>query len=240
MIVDATEGGRPWSELARLDSLAAVLDPDDTGGGKNRSIDRVHKHVLRRVAGDLRGKSVLDFGCGTGRLSGWLRRQGACVIGADVTPEMVEAARARVSDAEFYVMEGSSVPCRDGTFDVVVTAYVLQYYLRDRAVFSEVARVLRSGGQLVAIEQVSDGGLGRGGRLGEYEGRFSDSGFQLREARPIRAAPSRFLDLAQRYPRLSYLPGLPWLIQWEVHRVKDLPLTGGRYADFVFIAAKCS
>jgi SAM-dependent methyltransferase len=239
MIVRRTEAGASWSDLAQGDPLAAVLDPGDTTGAKNRLIDRVHKRALGRAARDVRAKAVLDFGCGTGRLSEWLVRHGARVTGVDATPEMVEVARIRVPEARFYAIENATVPLPADTFDLVVTAYVLQYYVHDgRAVLLELARVLRPGGRIVAIEQVADTEIGRGGTIEEYGRMFEEGGLRLLETRAIRVRDARVIALVQRHPGLWRLPALPRLIEWEAHRRRNQQLTGGRYADWVFVATK--
>jgi SAM-dependent methyltransferase len=239
MTVRRNEADASWAELARLDPLAAVLDPADAAGAKNRAIDRVHKRALRRTVRNLRGKAVLDFGCGTGRLSDWLVTQGAIVEGVDVTPEMVEVARRRVSHARFQVIEGPMLPFPDGRFELVITAYVLQYYVHDdRTMHKELTRVLCPGGRLVAIEQVAADDIGRGGTIQAYERMLEEGGTPLVEARTIRVGDSRIIGAVQRHPALCRVPALPRLIEWEARFLRDLPLTSGRYADVVFVAEK--
>jgi SAM-dependent methyltransferase len=240
MTVAQTPGGVSWSELAHRDPLAAVLDPADTEGWKNRAIDRVHKHALARAMRSLQGTAVLDFGCGTGRLSEWLVRQGASVTGVDVTPEMVEVARKRVPDARFEVIEDSSVPYADGAFDLVITAGVLLYYVRgDGAVIRELARVLRADGRAIAIEQVTDSDeLGRGGSIQAYEQMFGEGGMRVEAKRAIRIGDSRIIRAVQRHPELLRLRALPRLIESEAYCLKPFPLTSGRYADYVFVARR--
>jgi SAM-dependent methyltransferase len=239
VIVRRTEGGQSWAELAELDSLASVLDPADRRGRKNRLIDRVHKRALDRAVGNVSGSTVLDFGCGTGRLSDWLVRNGARVEGVDVTPEMVEVARARVPQAEFQTIEGRTLPFADGRFDLVVTAYVLQYYVKgDLRIAHELVRVLQGGGKLVAIEQVAEDELGRGGTVAAYEEMFRGAGFRLLDVSKIRMGDSRVVALAQRLPVLARLPIMPWLVTQEAKRLEEVPLNNGRYADVLFCAKK--
>jgi ubiquinone/menaquinone biosynthesis C-methylase UbiE len=224
MRVRRNEADMSWSELARLDRLSAVLDPADTRGGKNRLIDRTHKYALGRAIGEIDGAAVLDFGCGTGRLSGWLAGRGACVAGVDATSEMVAVARQAVPEASFETIDGRTLPFADGRFDVVITAYVLQYYVGgDGGIARELARVLRSGGRFAAIEQVTQDDLGRGGPAA---------------ASTIRLSDSRVVRVAQRYPALSRLPLAPWLVAREAALKSEGPLVGGRYADALFVARK--
>jgi SAM-dependent methyltransferase len=239
MIVKRTEAGQSWVDLAELDPLASVLDPADRRGGKNRLIDRVHKRALSLAVGDVQGSAVLDFGCGTGRLSDWFARNGAHVEGVDVTPEMVAVAQARVPQARFQTIDGLTLPFEEGQFDLVVTAYVLQYYVGDDgAIPIELGRVLRGGGRLIAIEQVTESDIGRGGSVAAYERMLRDAGFDMVEASMVRVSHSRLTALAQRRPSLSRLPGIPRLVLREARRSPTVPLTDGRYADALFQASK--
>jgi SAM-dependent methyltransferase len=239
MIVRRTEAGQSWVELARLDPLAAVLDPADSRGGKNRLIDRVHKRALARAVGEARGRAILDFGCGTGRLSEWLVRRGARVDGVDATPEMVAVAHRRVPQASFQTIDGQTLPFGDGRFDLVVTAYVLQYYVAgDGGIARELARVLRDDGLLVAIEQVTAGEIGRGGPAAAYERMLHAAGFAAVRVSPIRRSDSRLFSVAERWPLISRLPLLPRLVIAEAERRAGEPLTGDRYADVLFRAVK--
>lgn len=69
---------------------------------------------------------VLDLGCGTGTLSVLLARQGHRVTGVDLSPRMVELARAKAAGlaAEFTVGDASA-PGVTGPFDVVLTRHLL-------------------------------------------------------------------------------------------------------------------
>jgi ubiquinone/menaquinone biosynthesis C-methylase UbiE len=239
VIVRRTEAGQSWAELAQLDSLASVLDPADRRGGKNHLIDRVHKRALGRAVGDIRGSNALDFGSGTGRLSDWLVRNGAHAEGVDVTPEMVAVAQTRVPEAQFQTIDGQTLPFTDRLFDLVVTAYVLQYYVDDdMRIAQELVRVLQDGGKLVAIEQVAEDDLGRGGTVAAYEEMLGGAGLRMLNVSKIRMGDSRIVAVAQRLPILARLPVLPWLVTAEAKRLDEVPLTNGRYADVVFCATK--
>jgi SAM-dependent methyltransferase len=235
--VDRTEAGTPWSELARLDPLAAVLDPGDTLGAKNRTLDRIHKRALGSALGNLAGSHAIDFGSGTGRLAEWLVGKGAAVVeGVDVTPEMVEVAiRRRLPRARFTVLTDNTLPFRSDTFDIAVSAYVLQYYLDQPTVAAELDRVLRPGGVLAAIEQVSDTDIGRGGSVAEYRKMFFAAGFSTVEEEVIRLSDSRLVGLVQSHPAISHLPLLPQLVRYEARRLRSASLTSGRYADVLFL-----
>ncbi len=101
---------------------------------------------------DLRGRSVLDCGCGTGRLARALTDEpGTHVVGVDAEPAMLAAARANVS-AAVDLIEGraEALPFASETFERAVLWLVS--HLIDRPVaFSELARVLGDGGRLAIV-----------------------------------------------------------------------------------------
>jgi SAM-dependent methyltransferase len=100
--------------------------------------------------GDLRGRRVLDVGCGTGRLSNALAEREACrVWGVDSSPEMLEVARgqARSGVTRFRLAEAEALPFRPGWFERVVMRLVVHLVDR-RLALAEARRVLGAGGRL--------------------------------------------------------------------------------------------
>jgi SAM-dependent methyltransferase len=94
-------------------------------------------------------RRVLEVGCGWGELAEWIAREtGAEVVAIDLSPRMVELARERGLDAS--VADVQALPFGDGTFDVVVAAWMLYHVPDLDRGLAEVARVLRPGGSLVA------------------------------------------------------------------------------------------
>jgi SAM-dependent methyltransferase len=101
---------------------------------------------------DLKGKRVLDVGCGTGPISAWAASRGAEVVGFDLTPAMVRLAEARGLNGVSFRVADLAQPLdflEDGSFDVAVGSLVM-HYLRDWVEpLRELRRVLRPDGILV-------------------------------------------------------------------------------------------
>ncbi len=106
---------------------------------------------------DLRGASVLDYGCGGGDFSLRLASRGAHVVGVDISPKLVEQARAAASKAEFnasprfIVGDAHHTPFNDSSFDYVFGNGALHHLDLDKA-YTEIARVLKPGGKAFFTE----------------------------------------------------------------------------------------
>jgi SAM-dependent methyltransferase len=97
--------------------------------------------------GDLRGRRVLEVGCGTGLLAAALaERVAARVWAVDAEPAMVEVSRRRVRTAKLARAE--SLPFKDGWFERATMRLVVHLLDRDRAL-RELRRVLGADGRLV-------------------------------------------------------------------------------------------
>jgi SAM-dependent methyltransferase len=104
-----------------------------------------------RVLGDTAGRDVLEIGCGAAQCARWLTVEGARAIGLDLSERQLWHAH-RVDDTtgvRVPVVAGTatSLPFRDGCFDVVFSAFgALQFVLDAGRAVQEVSRVLRPGG----------------------------------------------------------------------------------------------
>jgi SAM-dependent methyltransferase len=108
--------------------------------------------------------SVLDAGCGTGRVAVELSRRGYPVVGVDVDPGMLEAARAKAPDLA-WVQGDLTDPRLDfgRIFDVVVMAGNVLIFVpngSEARVLANAARWLAPSGRLVAGYSLRPGGLG--------------------------------------------------------------------------------
>ena len=109
--------------------------------------------VVFRFLGPVRGRRVLDAGCGWGYLARILARRGAEVDGVDISPKLLAAAEAEEARTPLGIRyrraDLAKLPFADGTFDAVVCNVVLQDVRRYRQAIRGLYRVLRPGGRFV-------------------------------------------------------------------------------------------
>ena len=111
------------------------------------------------------GQTVLDLGAGAGLDAFIARRlvgEKGRVLGLDFTPAMVEKARAnaqslRYDNVEFFLGDIEHMPFPDAYVDVILSNCVLNLVPDKRAAFSQIFRVLRSGGYFAISDIVSVG-----------------------------------------------------------------------------------
>ena len=193
---------------------------------------------VRVALGDVRGRDVLDLGCGTGRHATWLVKGGARVTGLDFSEKMLERARLKVpADGARFIAHDlhEPLPLDDASFDAAVSGLVLEHIRDLDGFFAEVHRVLRPGGRAVVSamhpamflrgsrarftdpdsgEVVAPGSLPH--PLGKFVMAASGSGFRLRGV--DEHAPDA--EFARRYPRAERYVGWPMLVvlTMQAHR----------------------
>ena len=103
----------------------------------------------------LEGADVIELGCGTAYVSGWLARRGAHPVGIDNSPQQLETARRmqREHGVTFPLVLGNAeeVPYPDGSFDLAISEYGAAIWCDPYRWIPETARLLRSGGELIAL-----------------------------------------------------------------------------------------
>jgi demethylmenaquinone methyltransferase/2-methoxy-6-polyprenyl-1,4-benzoquinol methylase len=100
------------------------------------------------------GETVLDVAAGTGAVSIELVRQKGCsVVALDQSPEMLAVARGRVP-AGVRLVEGEAdhLPFPDRSFDALTFTYLFRYVNDPGATLCELARVVKAGGTIAALE----------------------------------------------------------------------------------------
>ena len=116
--------------------------------------------LIWRLLGLTSDTTVLDLGCGHGRIANRLAAHGTTVTGLDASPLFLERAREAAAGtqaptrAEYIQGDMRTLPFDSATFDVVISWFTSFGYFDDdenRRVLEEAQRVLKPGGRL-AIE----------------------------------------------------------------------------------------
>ena len=108
------------------------------------------------LLGDVRGKTILEYGCGDGENTVVLANRGAKVIALDISPELLDVTRRRLAvngcdGVELVVGSAHSLPLPDESVDVVFGMAILHHLELDLA-SREVSRVLKKGGRAIFEE----------------------------------------------------------------------------------------
>lgn len=198
-----------WDAAAASDRVEHYVGDPATAASELDSL-------FSRLGDDARGGTCVEVGCGFGRMTAPLAGRFDRVVALDVSPRMLDLARAAVpaSNVEFALVSGSSLePVADTSADVLVCYLVLQHLPRRNlidAYLREIARVLAPGGRAFVQLPVLPGGartrtwrLARGLAVpllarGGIARRPAYRGYRLTEQELARALAAAGLNVAAR------------------------------------------
>jgi SAM-dependent methyltransferase len=129
------------------------------------TITELHDAIIERLDPQP-GERWLDVGCGTGRLAELAAQRGANVTGVDLSPVLIETARARARERGLEIdyrvgdcerLEGID----DASFDVLASTVGVMFAPDHAATARQIARAVKPGGRLGLIAWTADGGVGR-------------------------------------------------------------------------------
>jgi SAM-dependent methyltransferase len=150
---ESVRANRRWWDAAAPAYLAE--HGDDLGDADFLWCPEGLREAEARLLGDVRGRRVLEIGCGSAPCSRWLRREGADVVALDLSAGMLARAaelnRSTGIDVPLLQADAGALPIADGGLDVVCSAFGGLPFVADvQGALTEVARVLRPGGRFVA------------------------------------------------------------------------------------------
>jgi malonyl-CoA O-methyltransferase len=109
--------------------------------------------LVEKLLPDLHGKSVLDYGCGTGRFCALAEKQHATrVVGVDLSPAMIERAQAQTKRTEFICADIRQANLEKTSFDVVINALVMGHVEDLNECLGRLLEVLKPGGVIVMTD----------------------------------------------------------------------------------------
>ncbi|GMV15174.1 MAG: hypothetical protein AMXMBFR56_33980 [Polyangiaceae bacterium] len=145
-VMDAS--GSHESNRAYYDAFAEEYEShrgDNDPGGYHDLLDELEAEFVERYGRD---RDVLEVGCGTGLVLSRIGRFARSARGVDLSPGMLEKAQARGLDV--VLGSATELPFAHESFDVTCSFKVLAHIPDIRVALSEMARVTRPGGVLIA------------------------------------------------------------------------------------------
>lgn len=232
-----------YSTAAYWDSKARDLKGSSVSMWINQSLNTLYEKeqskAISRVQSGVAGLSILDLGCGTGRMTKHFCNLGAEVVGIDFSSAAIEIA-SNHSESQKCVFRCQSVfELEDvAVYDMVFSWGVMAIACRDRSELAEVlARVrtaLKSDGVLLLLEPIHGNFLHRVLNMGkrEFAEVVTSMGFSITHQTSLHFWPARIL--------LSYL-NIPMFLTWPVFQIGRLlsSLPGFRQlGDYTLIRAE--
>jgi len=112
--------------------------------------------AMLKTVGDIRGKKVLDFGCGSGWFSHKLSKKGATVSGIDNSPKWIKLCKSQKLESKklkFFLSRGDNMKIFKGSnFDVIIANMVFlnmpSKAMLERS-FREIGRTIKKGGTFI-------------------------------------------------------------------------------------------
>lgn len=119
---------------------------------ENFTQDEVSNTLFHQLCDfDMKGKKILDIGCGDGVDLALFGRKGAQVFGIDPSTEFIKKAQLNNPSGVFKEGTGESLPCEDAMFDIVTSKWAIQTSTNVPAIIKEMARVLKKDGTLIYL-----------------------------------------------------------------------------------------
>lgn len=100
------------------------------------------------------GNRALDFGCGTGRSTRFVRQLGFETVGIDISPEMIAHASERDPQGDYRLLEGTNFgDLQPASYDLITSLFTFDNIpARDKsALFAGLGRLLNSDGKLISV-----------------------------------------------------------------------------------------
>jgi len=152
------------SNKTRADTIKQKKKWDDAAkswvefvrSGKNYYAEYLNGPALKRMIGNVRGKKVLDIGCGEGYFSRFFAKAGGEVVGIDLSEALIEAAKEEEErhtlGVKYFAVDAADLSMLGPeVIDVAYCHFVLEDMPDYEGAIAEVSRVLKTAGRFVIV-----------------------------------------------------------------------------------------
>ena len=213
-----------------------MLDPKDKRGRKNAYIDLLHKEAIGTLCPFTGRETVLEYGCGAGRIAGWLAERTREVVAADVDSELLNTARRfyRRENVLYVEVERSATPFADESFDIITCIGLFRFMGLEEvgALLARFHRLLKPAGRLLCLDNFYRAKRPNYHTVEELRGVFERQGMGSVEAVAIRKAHWLPLYLVQfgMIPRAYHRR----LARYEMRKRRAERMSSRDYYQYVF------
>ncbi|MFH1545067.1 MAG: methyltransferase domain-containing protein [archaeon] len=102
----------------------------------------------------VKGRKALDFGCGGGRSTRFLKKLGLETIGIDASQDMITEAKKFDLEGEYHLIKNNRIPSTDSSLDLILVSLVLMEIPskeKMKEIFFELNRVLKKEGIIIIV-----------------------------------------------------------------------------------------
>ena len=137
-------------ETVRAYNLAAVEYDIHVADPSNSPLHEYYEKPAMHAELDVRGKDILNVGCGSGLDNEWCHEQGVgSITGIDLSPQLIEIAKSHFPDDNFSVMNMTKLGFQDSSFDIAYSSLAVHYLSDWVPALQEIHRVIRDNGRFI-------------------------------------------------------------------------------------------
>lgn len=107
--------------------------------------------IVSSLLGDIRGKTVLDIGCGCGVFSNYCYNQGAEVFSLDFSPVVLNFVKETNPNLNIIQASGENLCFRNESFDTVLALDVIEHLYKPQMLLKEIGRTLKRNGAALLV-----------------------------------------------------------------------------------------
>jgi ubiquinone/menaquinone biosynthesis C-methylase UbiE len=137
-----------WAELKRAISYSNLEFPN--------TYHIAYRDLPVIISTHINGNNAIDFGCGTGRSTRFLKKMGFNVIGIDISQNMIDLARLKDPDGIYELVEnGKYKYLGDGKYDIVQSIFTFDNipgWENRRQILESLAGLLKPGGKIICLD----------------------------------------------------------------------------------------